>query len=301
MTGEIAALSASALWATASVLFAQLGEQKLRPIVLNLLKCTIALSLMWVTMFVLESSTWPLELTNAQLGALAISGIIGLSLGDTAYFGALVRLGPRKTLLFSTLAPPTTALIAWPVLGEPITTAMLAGMALTLGGIIVVISERATSSPDTEDRLGPTFEWVGYSFALLAVICQATGNVLTKFGGEAISSLATSVVRLSFGSIGLILLVSITGHIPQITAPFKQRSTTLKLLIATFLGTYLGIWLLVTGLQYTQVGVAATLSSMSPIFILPIAALFLGERLTARAIIGAVIAVTGVAVLSLLN
>ena len=300
MTGEIAALSASALWATASVLFAQLGKQELRPIVLNLLKCTIALSLMWVTMLVLESSAWPLELTTTQLAALAVSGIIGLTLGDTAYFGALVRLGPRKTLLFSTLAPPTTAVIAWPVLGEPITTMMLVGMALTLGGIIVVISERASASKG-EGSTTRTFEWVGYSFALLAVICQATGNVLTKLGGEEISSLATSVVRLSFGSIGLVLLVSATGYLSQVTAPFKQRATALKLFIATFLGTYLGIWLLVTGLQYTQVGVAATLSSMSPIFILPIAALFLGERLTARAIIGAIIAVAGVAVLSLMS
>ncbi|MEC9399910.1 MAG: DMT family transporter [Myxococcota bacterium] len=304
--GELAALSAAGVWAIASVLFAQLGEAKIPPLVMNFIKCSIALGLLWLTMLLMEGSPWPGSLTHTELAALAVSGLIGLTVGDTAYFAALTRLGPRRTLLFSTLGPPATALMAWPVLDEPITVGMILGMFLTMGGIVWVILER-TSSPSTEDGeeaaskpLLTSVELLGVAFAILSVLCQATGNILTKLGGAHISSLATSVVRLSFGVMGLSLIVGLTRYRSAVLLPFKKREYTLKLLLATFLGTYLGIWLLVTGLQYASAGVAATLSSMSPVFILPIAAIFLGERLSARAIVGALIAVAGVALLFLL-
>jgi drug/metabolite transporter (DMT)-like permease len=195
--------------------------------------------------------------------------------------------------------------MAWPVLDEPITLGMILGMFLTLGGIAWVILERTPSPNDdgTEDAGKPLLtkvELLGVAFAILSVLCQATGNILTKLGGAHISSLATSVVRLSFGVIGLSMIVGFTRYRSAVLLPFKRREYALKLLVATFLGTYLGIWLLVTGLQYASAGIAATLSSMSPVFILPIAAIFLGERLSARAIVGALVAVAGVALLFLL-
>jgi drug/metabolite transporter (DMT)-like permease len=303
--GELAALSAAGVWAIASVLFAQLGEAKIPPLVMNFIKCSIALGLLWLTMFLMEGSVWPTTLTDTELIALGVSGLIGLTIGDTAYFGALTRLGARRTLLFSTLGPPATAIMAWPVLDEPITLGMILGMFLTLGGIAWVILERTPSPNDdgTEDAGKPLLtkvELLGVAFAILSVLCQATGNILTKLGGAHISSLATSVVRLSFGVIGLSMIVGFTRYRSAVLLPFKRREYALKLLVATFLGTYLGIWLLVTGLQYASAGIAATLSSMSPVFILPIAAIFLGERLSARAIVGALVAVAGVALLFLL-
>mgnify|MGYP006184212307 CR=1 FL=1 len=33
----------------------------------------------------------------------------------TAYFNALTRLGPRRTLLMTALVPPVTTILAWPV------------------------------------------------------------------------------------------------------------------------------------------------------------------------------------------
>ena len=70
-------------------------------------------------------------------------------------------------------------------------------------------------------------------------------------------------------------------------------------MIATFLGTYCGVWLMNYGLRNLPVGVASTLNSTSPIFILPLSALVLGEKVSPRAIFGAIIAVAGIAVLAL--
>ena len=297
--GEIAALSASVLWAFASLVFAQLG-QKTAPLVMNGLKCVIALALMWISLLAFEQIPWP-ELTHAALFYLVISGFIGLTIGDTAYFNALVRLGPRRALVFTALTPPVTALMAVPALGEPITLTMGIGMALTMGGVVWVILERAPVQDDEPHQGLTKAEWLGVAFALVGVLCQSSGNVLTKMGGETSSALAVSVVRLAAGTLGLGVIIGLTGRLAEVAAPFRDRRTTILLLVATFAGTYLGIWLLNAGLKYTFVGIAATLSSTSPIWILPLAYFILKERITPRAVLGAVIAVVGVGVLFLVR
>ncbi len=310
--GELAALSASAVWATASLIFARLGRS-VGPLVMNALKCVIAVLLMFIALLVLDGRLWPSELGLFETGVLAVSGVIGLTIGDTAYFNALNRLGARRTLLLSALTPPMTALLAIPVLAEPVTVELVAGMVLTLSGVVWVILERHTDSPtaaDTSsseassppDAPGPGLsraEKIGLAFGVGAALCQALGNVLTKLGGAEISALEISIVRLAFGIAGLGVVLGVLGRLGQTADPLKNRRTFAMLFAATFLGTFLGIWLMNAGLRYTYTGIAATLSSTSPIFILPLAYFIDKEKLTARSIIGAGVAVVGVAILFL--
>ena len=65
---------------------------------------------------------------------------------------------------------------------------------------------------------------------------------------------------------------------------------------AAFCGTYLGIWLQQTAIKLTAAGIALTLTNTSPLFVLPIA-IWIGEKVSWRAIVGVVIALCGVAVL----
>ena len=55
------------------------------------------------------------------------------------------------------------------------------------------------------------------------------------------------------------------------------------------------------GFLNAYIGVAATLNSTSPIFVLPLAAIFLDDKLTSRSVVGALIAVSGIAVLKFLG
>ena len=290
MLGEVAALSASAVWACASIIFARLGRD-VAPISLNFLKGTIALFLMVITAFLLLGPGVPSisAMTWVLLGA---SGIVGITLGDTSYFNALIKLGPRRTLLMSALVPPITATLGWLFLNEELTLVMVAGMCLTLAGVTWVIRERTGDDPDRDIMRA------GILFALGAVLCQAAGNILTKAGSAEITALEISIIRLVFGTVGLGVVVMSLGKLRNTFAILKNAKTRNAIFVATILGTYLGIWLLNAGLKYTpNTGVAATLSSTSPLFILPLAALFDGERLTPRAVIGAAIAVAGVGIL----
>jgi drug/metabolite transporter (DMT)-like permease len=302
MLGETAALTAAFTWAVASLMFTRLGRDDVSPLAMNLLKCVIAVGLLIPTLMYLDGRIWPTTLTTWQTGILAVSGVAGLTLGDTAYFGALTRIGPRRSLLLWALSPPMAALLAVPILDEPITIQMAVGLLLTVGGVVWVILERPADDEDDQvtEVAGDGFsrtEMAGIAFGVFAAACQAGGNVLAKLGGPDISSLELSVVRLAFGVAGLGLVVGATSRMGDVIRPMKQPRKASLIFVATIIGTYLGIWLLMAGVQNTYAGVAVTLSSTGPVWILPLAYVFEDERITRRAVVGAIIAVVGIAVL----
>jgi drug/metabolite transporter (DMT)-like permease len=79
----------------------------------------------------------------------------------------------------------------------------------------------------------------------------------------------------------------------------KDRKALSLTLLGAFLGPFLGITLSLISVAYTSVGISATLMATVPILMLPIVHFVLKEEVSWRAIIGAVVAVAGVAVLFL--
>ena len=289
MIGEISALTSSMVWACASLLFAALGAS-MHPVTLNFYKCVIALVMMLVTQLIFLGVSLP-QMSSHEWIWLSLSGLLGLSIGDTAFFNALNRLGPRRTLLVSALTPAITALLAIPVLQEGLDTHVILGMMLTMAGVVWVIRERSSTGSEEDVALK-----AGLGFALIAVAAQSGGNVLTKLGASEASALEISMVRLLAGILGLVVYMVIKGRSFKPQTPWKTRDYGL-LILATFLGTYLGIWLMNSGLKYAQTAVATTLNSTSPIFILPLAYFILKEKISWRSVGGAVVAVLGVALL----
>jgi len=306
MVGEAAAVAAAMLWAVASLIFARLGRDDVSPLAMNLLKCLIAFVLLLATLGMFEGRIWPGELSYWNTAVLAVSGFIGLTFGDTAFFASLTRIGSRRALLLRALTPPITAVLAVPVLAEPLTLKMAAGIALTVGGVIWVIMEREPSVRDDAAEADPgeeggfsREEWVGLALGVAAALFEAVGQVLTKMGGGDIPALDISIVRLAFGTAGLGLVVGMTGRISEVVEPMKIPRKAWLLFVATMLGTYLGIWFSMAGIRYTYTGVASTLSSTSPVWILPLAHYFEDDRVSPRAVAGAVIAVAGIGLLFL--
>jgi len=64
-------------------------------------------------------------------------------------------------------------------------------------------------------------------------------------------------------------------------------------------GPFLGVWLSLVAIQHTSVGIASTLMSLPPIFLLPVGMIIFKERIGWRAVVGTVLAISGVAVLFL--
>jgi len=81
---------------------------------------------------------------NAQLAGSMAWSVLALTLGGSSLLYLLIQRGAATavtSLLY--LVPPTTALMAWVLFGEPITALTVAGVALTAVGVSLVVRNRA--------------------------------------------------------------------------------------------------------------------------------------------------------------
>lgn len=293
--GEFAALSAAVIWAFASVIYTRVGKQ-LPPLLLNLVKGLIEIALLLITLQWREA-LFP-SVSPTALGWLLLSGAIGIGVGDTAYFQALNDIGPRRTLILESLSPALSTVFALLLLQERLPMTAGLGIALTIAGVMLVVSEGGRDRPELRRQ------WHrGVLCGLVAALGQASGAVLSRaaVGGSAIDPLWSTLIRLIAG-VGILLLGLLVQRQWQqpsgpVLPPALQalRSPRFLGIVAStaFASTYLGIWLQQISLKYAATGVAQALSSTSPLFVTAIA-LSMGEKISRQAIGGVLTAIVGI-------
>ena len=302
MIGEFAALGAAFLWAASSVGYGSLGK-RIPPLELNLIKGSIALFFLIITLGIQALINEDFTLTTLQiplqtLGLLILSGVIGIGIGDTAYFHAINNLGARRTLLIETLASPLSALLALAFLQEVLSSFAWLGILLTLLGVGWVISERTPEVGTVKHPL------IGVGWGLLAAGCQATGAVMSRsaFMAGEVNAVWSTALRL-FGGLVIVLILLKVQSVKSGSAKNENlrgisftKKLILALIVIAFSSTYLGIWLQQISLKFAPVGIAQTLLGTSPLFVLPIV-LLRGERVSFRACVGVLVAIAGIALL----
>lgn len=287
---ELYALTAAFLWACSASLLEKLAH-RLSPRELNIYKGSVALVFLMGTSLLLGENF--AGLTPMAMLFLLSSGVIGIGLGDTAYYAGLKDIGSRRALLLFALAPPMTALIGWLFLGEVLSIISWLGIFITVAGVTWVVTERTPAEEITHD---PKRMARGILMGTLASLGQAVGLVLSRFvmNDPGISSLQSAALRLLAGVIFTFLWVTF-GH--QKIGIWRRETDWKKtfglLVLAAFISTYLCLWLQQLSVKGIPAGIAQTLLSTSPIFILPISAIR-GEKVSWRAILGALVSIFGV-------
>jgi len=288
--GASAALIGAFLWAFSAILFEQLTDQ-ISPSILNILKGATAIVFLSLTSVILgETGFQPFSKQGAILFA---SGILGIGIGDTAYFQSVKMIGARRALLLFTLSPPITALIALVWLGEKLTFMAWLGIIITVIGVMWVVTEEDTSK-SKNNRTKSLASGVG--FGVIAALGQAVGLVLSRsvMTGSGMTALQSAGLRLAAG-ITFILGYRIVKDRKNVISKVSglNRNTMGLIVLSAFLGTYICLWLQQIAISNLSAGIAQTILSTSPVFILPIAG-FRGEKISLRAIVGACISILGV-------
>lgn len=305
--GPAAGVSASLLW-TATSLLLTAASKRLSAAVANAGRIGLAVVLLAVT-FRLSSGHWIPELSIRQMILLGLSGILGLSIGDQALLTAFLDIGPRLSLLVMTTSPLMAAILGWVFLGETLSVLAMAGIALTLGGVAWVILERPATT------IGPTspHRARGLALSVVGALCQAGGLLLTKEGmghgwlpaAERLGPQAATLVRMVFAGAGMIPVLWLHARRERerrAASAMPRHSGSIGAGVwfavgGSILGPYLGVWMSLVAADRCPLGVAQTLCSLSPIFILPCVAVIHGEHVSPRAVFGAVVAVAGSALL----
>jgi drug/metabolite transporter (DMT)-like permease len=291
--GELAALTTAACWAGGSLLFTR-AARRVGAFTLNHARVTLAFVFLTLIVLIARGTSWAPEAEFRNIWILMLSGFLGLTLGDLGYFSAFVLLGPRLTTLLMILAPPFTAILAIPFLGETMDLVGVLGMGLTLAGVIWVVRERQGNNVPRGHRIR------GVVYGCLGSLGQAVGLILSKIGmGTVMDPLPATTIRMAAATVGVFALAAVSGRMPGLVRLARDPVARWATIGATVLGPVLGVWLSLVAVRYTQAGIAATLIAMTPIMILPLVMVVERERVSPRAAVGAVISVAGVAVLFL--
>jgi drug/metabolite transporter (DMT)-like permease len=291
--GEFAALAAAAIWAVSATLYSQMGKQ-VAPLTLNLTKGLLAIGYLTITMLLTGER---LMIAPAQWWPLLVSGLIGIAWGDTFFFMALNSIGARLTLLINILSPVITALMASLYLGEQLALVNYVGIALAVAGVAGVIFDR------TQVDQSPKNYWQGVLWAVLSSLSNSIASICSRqamLAGD-LSPTVTTLVRLLAGTAGILVLMLWPLMLKSGSSKVSSwrpldRKMWLRLALVAFFSTYLGISLQQASLKYTAAGIAQTVGSTSPLFVL-VYDWWRGAKISWRSILWAVVAIGGMSLL----
>jgi drug/metabolite transporter (DMT)-like permease len=295
-SGELAALGTAACFGGASNLFAAAGR-RMGSHVLNRLRITTAWIFLSLALWTVHHAWWPGWATPTALAALSISGMVGFVFGDAWGFRAIVILGPGRASLLAATAPLFTIALAWPILHQRPEPLAYAGMLLTLGGVAFAITSRSRRQA-ARAKHAEGSERLGIVAGLLGALGQAGGMILSKIGlRTGLDPLSATVVRIAAATVTVWLLTAAQRQVRPTLGALGDGPATAFMAAGAFLGPFLGVTLALTSLYTVEAGVSASITALSPLVAMLLAARFHGERLTWRAIVGAVVAIAGVVIL----
>jgi drug/metabolite transporter (DMT)-like permease len=275
----------------------------------------------WLAAFVMTGVTSALvggwrSVGPWQFELLAASSLFGIVIGGTTYFAAIYVAGPRVTALLLSLASPFALALGYFILGEIITGQQALGVLLVLCGVVLAIGlpkrflSRVISRPALPVVAPATMSlavpvpflagslWPGVALGVITALCQAVGSLFARpamaLGVEPFTAMA---VRSGLAALFFVTLMAF---------PFGRATraawqpTLLGLAMASaFFGMALGTSFLMAALHSGEVGIVSTLSSISPVVILPMVWLRSREKPMWRAWLGAVLSIIGIALISL--
>ena len=186
-------------------------------------------------------------------------------------------------------------------IGERLSPVACLGMGITIAGIAWVIMERPRKGPArlraVEARPGRRAR--GIALAVIGGFCQAAGLMLSKAGmghgwldeSAHLDPQAATLVRMTFAGIGVIPLLLFwrirLARSAKTERTGSPRAGFVFIVAGTVVGPVLGVWMSLVAADATSVGIAQTLLSLTPLFILPYAAFVEKEHISWRAALGA--------------
>ena len=236
-----------------------------------------------------------------------ISGMVGFGIGDIALFLAYERIGSRLSILLNLCLAPVFALfLEWLWLGNGVTALTVLAVLVILTGVVMAIRPGAGFRQRME-RHG------NFGLGILAAITAGLG----QGSGAVISRKAESIVRVMHMEVDGVsaafqrvvagwVIAGIAVAIVKFLGPRElsgrwrspfQKGVMPWLLGASLFGPVIGVSFFQWALQTRESGVVLAIVSITPIVMMPMAALTEGDHPRKTAVAGAFVAVSGVILL----
>ena len=297
--GELISIGVAFSW-TATALLSEFGSKRLGNLTLNVLRMALTL-LFSVVLFSLVMGQ-PLSAMGTSweaCGWMLLSGLVGYVIGDFCLFQCYIIIGSRFGQLFMTMAPLAAAVTAWVTLGQQMTLMSIVAMLVTLLGIGISVLGRGE-----HHRVSLKLPLNGVLYAIGAAVCQGVGLVLSKIGMDHyevsaampdwLIPFSANFYRCVAGIIGFTILLYFRDGLAPLREALHDKKGLSVATATTIFGPFVGVGFSLMAVQYTAAGIASTLMAMTPIIILLPSYLLFHEKITLKAVFGAIISVVGV-------
>ena len=263
MIGFFAAISAVLSWTFACSIWRKASE-KLLPRQINIYKNLLA-SILFLP--VVLTINWFSDVFS--IFVLMVSGIVGISIGDTLYINSLKIIGTRKTLSFEALTPIIATTLGTLSINEIYPQKVWIGSLIVSFSVLMIVRQNTFQKEDSRET-----NILGIFCALGSVFCAVFAALMSRviLISSTLTPLQTTEIRLLSASIFLFLIFK-----KDFLDLLKNRSITKQnhssLVLSTLLGTNCGILFQQIVFKFLPIGIGWTLLSLSPIF-----ALFISKR-----------------------
>ncbi|MBN2104416.1 DMT family transporter [bacterium] len=289
--GEWAALFAAFCWTITAMSFESAGKQ-VGSLPVNWIRLVMALIFFSVYSWIFRGWPVPQDASNHAWIWLTLSGLVGFVMGDLFLFRAFIEIGSRISMLIMASVPMLTTLMAGIWMDERLSGMDIFSMMLTVAGIMLVVMGR---NADKKIELKQPLRGVMLAFG--GALGQAVGLILSKYGMGHYDAFAATQIRVIAGVTGFSLLFFPLKRWGVVKRALCNSKGMIPITIGAFFGPFLGVGFSLLAIQNTLTGIASTIMAIVPILIIPPALIIFHERITIQEIVGAFVAVGGVALL----
>lgn len=295
MPGEAKALLAAALWAIAGIVYAA-QMRRFSALRLNLIRSVAATVFICLLIPFAGAAGELRTVSTATVIAMVGSGILAIGLGDSLFFVSLPVLGASLAVpVSSSVYPLLTFLVAWVWLDETVTWTVLLGSLLIMAGIFLLLW-RATPVVAQDTGVGRRSRFDRRAAVLLLMVATVFWTLSTTWlraGSGDLGPVSAGALRAG-GTTLFLLPVTLRMREESSTAPPFAWGSAAWVAAAGILAVGIGSLFYIAAVQEAGAGRTAILTSTMPLFTLPLAVLFLRERVTPRLVAGTIVGVLGI-------
>jgi drug/metabolite transporter (DMT)-like permease len=286
MLGKIMAILCAVVWAGAVILFKLAGD-RIRPLVLNLYKTALTVTIILPLLLLLRIPFFPTAVPGRHWLAVAASGILGIAISDTLFFACLNRIGAGMTAIVDALYAPFVMTATWLFLFQKPHLEQIGGAILVIAAVLA-IAYRKSGSPMPTKRV-----MSGIFFGAAAMAIMAVSIVLMQPVLSQASVFWVTGLRMLAALAVLLVMFAWQKDRRQLLAPLWQKGSRHYAFWGALLGNLISMTLWVGAFKFTAVNSAAVLNQTSTVFVVVLASVFLKEAFTRRRLLATILAVAG--------
>lgn len=251
------ALTANLFFSTASMVFSHYSR-KFSPEWMNMTKVAVAMGCFLAACAFTGVVTLPL----VAVAYLALSGLLGLCIGDLFLFRAYATLGAGRSLVLYSFQPLLLGIYGSVFLGQTVSASQSAAVACMMACLGLFVLER--------NRLHGQWDLKSFLWAFTGILLDGVGVMLTRTVYEmapTLGSMQVNVIRCGGALLGFLVLspkgyARIIGDFRRL--PDKERWI---LVIACLCGTFLSLSLYLAALKHAHMASLTALAITGPVWV----------------------------------